>query len=98
MAGDDIWAIEVVYDPQMWNFSTLLDALRPWMSAMAGYKQEPRAEAYWTGPDAQATASAASAALKGRPGIVSVEIGRARATSRPPGTGAAGTYPPATGR
>ena len=91
---DLVWAIEVVYDPAQWDFERLMEEPSLKFVSMAGFHREPRAEAYWPGPNGHAQALAAQQALRGRPGIVSVEVNRARPISRMPanpGTGVPGS-------
>jgi hypothetical protein len=102
-ADGEIWAIDVVYDPAVWTIRGFIEdpALREAQNqtgsfggnGMASYKGEPRVQMYWQGADAQPVAEASRDALVGRAGIVSVEVGPAVPSSRPPATGPVGTGP-----
>jgi hypothetical protein len=95
LSDDEIWALDIVFDPAQWDFTKLVRTLPQEGISAASYKREPRLQAYWSGPTARALADDARAALVRQPGIVSVELGRAVAVSRPgvPGSG----VPPGSG-
>lgn len=89
MEGDDVWALDVTYDPATWDFSRLGDVLvkrMPYVSSWAGYKREPRLQAYGQGEEARTALLAARDELRAMPGIVSADVARAEPTSRPPAT------------
>ena len=95
-ANGEIWGVDVVYDAAVWDYERLtdqpaLDMMRHVLSGgfpvgMASFHREPRLQAYWQGPGARDVAEAMRVELLALPGIVSVEVGRAEPTSRPPGT------------
>ena len=95
-ANGEVWGVDVVYDAAVWDYERLtdqpaLDMMRHVLSGgypvgMAGFHREPRLQAYWQGPGARDVAEATRSELLALPGIVSVEVGRAEPTSRPPGT------------
>ncbi len=93
-ADQEIWALEIVYDPAIWDFQKLLEEPAfARVPGLAGFHREPRAEAYWVGASAQGSALAAQAAIQDKPGIVSAEVGRARATRSLPKETIPGSIP-----
>jgi hypothetical protein len=83
ISSPDVWALQIVYDPSVWDFSKLENQLGVGIprgtiptdfAGMASYKNQPEVQVYWTGDAGHAHALASLAALKDLAGITSVAV------------------------